>query len=83
MANSNGSTSNMVRHVKLKHPFEYESVNIKSKPAATASSSQMEMKETSSTLDHQEAQPHKQPKIVDFVEKTQMYKPDSSKKKKT
>ena len=81
MTYSNGSTSNMVRHVKLKHPFEYESVNIKSKPAATATSSQMDMKETSSTLDHQEAQPHKQPKLMDFVEKTQMYKPDSSKKK--
>ena len=55
MTYSNGSTSNMVRHVKLKHPFEYESVNIKSKPAATAATSQME------TRDHGEPQPNKQP----------------------
>ena len=80
MTYSNGSTSNMVRHVKLKHPFEFESVNFKSKPAATATLSQMEMKaDSSSTLD--QPQPNKQPRLQEFVEKTQMYKPDSNKKK--
>ena len=81
MMYSNGSTSNMVRHVKLKHPFEYETVNIKSKPTATATTSHEEMKEVTSTQEYGDTQRSKQPKLADFVEKTQLYKPDSSKKK--